>query len=216
MSSQKKSNTSSKQSLKTTDIQSQLSEFYKVAKEKLLAIKNDLQTAKKEYEAQKEINRKKELEYNDLLNENKELDIKIKGMNEKVLIAKRNASILESQINLTKSEINNANSEIDFLKLETDNKVKRVENESKQINVVKENQMKSIQERIDKEKEINKELQKKIKEVEGRIKELTYSIDNASVEENKKNNALLNEAAEMNKFLSELRSEEHTSELQSR
>ena len=203
MSSQKKSTTSSKQSLKT-DIQGQLSEFYKVAKEKLLAVKNDLQTAKKEYEAQKEINRKKELEYNDLLNESKELDIKIKGMNEKVLIAKRNASILESQINLTKSEINNANSEIDFLKLETDNKVKRVENESKQINVVKENQMKSIQERIDKEKEINKELIKKIKEVEGRIKELTYSIDNASVEENKKNNALLNEAAEMNKFLSEL------------
>ena len=203
MSSQKKSTTSSKQSLKT-DIQGQLSEFYKVAKEKLLAVKNDLETAKKEYEAQKEINRKKELEYNDLLNETKELDIKIKGMNEKVLIAKRNASILESQINLTKSEINNANSEIDFLKLETDNKVKRVENESKQINVVKENQMKSIQERIDKEKEINKELLKKIKEVEGRIKELTYSIDNASVEENKKNNALLNEAAEMNKFLSEL------------
>ena len=203
MSSQKKSTTSSKQSLKT-DIQGQLSEFYKVAKEKLLAVKNDLETAKKEYEVQKEINRKKELEYNDLLNETKELDIKIKGMNEKVLIAKRNASILESQINLTKSEINNANSEIDFLKLETDNKVKRVENESKQINVVKENQMKSIQERIDKEKEINKELIKKIKEVEGRIKELTYSIDNASVEENKKNNALLNEAAEMNKFLSEL------------
>ena len=203
MSSQKKSNTSSKQSLRT-DVQGQLSEFYKVAKEKLLAVKNDLATAKKEYEAQKEINRKKELEYNDLLNETKELDIKIKGMNEKVLIAKRNASILESQINLTKSEINNANSEIDFLKLETDNKVKRVENESKQINVVKENQMKSIQERIDKEKEINKELLKKIKEVEERIKELTYSIDNASVEENKKNNALLNEAAEMNKFLSEL------------
>ena len=203
MSSQKKSNTSSKQSLKT-DVQGQLSEFYKVAKEKLLAVKNDLQTAKKEYEAQKEINRKKELEYNDLLNETKELDIKIKGMNEKLIIAKRNASILESQINLTKSEINNANSEIDFLKLETDNKVKRVQNESKQINTVKENQMKSIQERIDKEKEIKGELLKKIKEVEDRIKELTYSIDNASVEENKKNNALLNEAAEMNKFLSEL------------
>ena len=156
----KKSNTSSKQSLQK-DIKNQLSDFYKVAKEKLLAVKNDVQVAKKEYEAQKEKNRKKELEYNDLLNESKELDIKIKGMNEKVLIAKRNASILESQINLTKSEINNANSEIDFLKLETDNKVKRVENESKQINVVKENQMKSIQERIDKEKEINKELIKK-------------------------------------------------------
>ena len=203
MSSQKKSNTSSKQSLKT-DVKGQLSEFYKVAKEKLLAVKNDVQTAKKEYEVQKEKNRKKELEYNDLLNESKELDIKIKGMNEKLIIAKRNASNLESQINLTKSEINTANSEIDFLKLETDNKVKRVQNESKKINVVKDNQMKTIQERIDKEKEINKELLQKIKEVEARIKELTYSIDNAEVQENKKNNALLNEAAEMNKFLSEL------------
>ena len=148
MSSQKKSNTSSKQSLKT-DVKGQLSEFYKVAKEKLLAVKNDVQTAKKEYEVQKEKNRKKELEYNDLLNESKELDIKIKGMNEKLIIAKRNASNLESQINLTKSEINTANSEIDFLKLETDNKVKRVQNESKKINVVKDNQMKTIQERMD-------------------------------------------------------------------
>ena len=199
----KKSTTSSKQSL-GTDIKSQLSEFYKVAKEKLLAVKNDVQTAKKEYEAQKERNRKKELEYNDLLNESKELDIKIKGMNEKVIIAHRTASLLESQINLTKSEINNANSEIDFLKLETDNKVKRIQNESKKINVVKDNQMKTIQERIDREKEINKELTQKIKEVEGRIKEIIYSIENASFEENKKNNVLLNEAAEMNKFLSEL------------
>ena len=203
MSSQKKSHTSSKQSLRS-DIQGQLSDFYKVAKEKLLAVKNDVQTAKKEYEAQKERNRKKELEYSDLLNESKVLDIKIKGMNEKVIIAKRNATILESQINLTRSEINNANSEIDFLKLETDNKVKRIQNESKQINVVKENQMKSIQERIDKEKEVNKELIQKIKEVEKRIKELTYSIENATLEENRKNNAILNEAAEMNKFLSEL------------
>jgi len=204
MSSNKKSNTSSKQSLKQEDIKGQLSEFYKVAKEKLLAVKNDVQTAKKEYEVQKEKNRKKELEYNDLLNESKELDIKIKGMNEKVLIAKRNQFILESQINLTRSEIANANTEIDFLKLETDNKVQKVKNSSKQIKIAKENQMKSIQDRIDKEKTINKELLKKIKEVEERIKELTYDINNASVEENKKNNVLLNEAAEMNKFLAEL------------
>ena len=199
----KKSNTSSKQSLQK-DIKNQLSDFYKVAKEKLLAVKNDVQVAKKEYEAQKEKNRKKELEYNDLLNESKELDIKIKGMNEKVIIARRTASILESQINSTKSDIECANSEIDFLKLETQNKVKRIQNESKKIDVVKDNQMKTIQERIDKEKETNKELKQKIKEVEERIKELTYSIENASLEENKKNNVLLNEAAEMNKFLSEL------------
>jgi len=206
MSSQKKSNTSSKQSLKSEkmDVQGQLSEFYKVAKEKLLAVKNDVQVAKKEYELQKERNRAKELDYENYLKESKELDIKIKGMNERVLIAKRNATILESQINITRSELDNANSEIDFLKLETSNKVKRVEDESKQINLVKENQMKSIQERIDKETEINKELKQKIKEVEERIKTLSESLNNAYAEENRKNNVLLNEAAEMTKFLAGL------------
>ena len=169
MSSQKKSNTSSKQSL-SVDVRGQLSEFYKVAKEKLLAVKKDVETSKKEYEAQKEKNRKKELEYQKLLEESKILDMRLKGMNEKVVIARRNESYLESQINLTKSEILNANSEIDFIKLETDNKVKRIQNESKQIDVVKENQMKSIQERIEREKGINADLLKKIKEVEGRIK----------------------------------------------
>jgi len=203
MSLQKKSNTSSKQSL-SVDVRGQLSEFYKVAKEKLLAVKKDVETSKKEYEAQKEKNRKKELEYQKLLEESKILDMRLKGMNEKVVIARRNESVLESQINLTKSEILNANSEIDFIKLETDNKVKRIQNESKQIDVVKENQMKSIQERIEREKGIKTELLKKIKEVEGRIKELNDIINGVTVEENKKNNILLNEAAEMNKFLSEL------------
>ena len=203
MSSQKKSNTSSKQSL-SVDVRGQLSEFYKVAKEKLLAVKKDVETSKKEYEAQKEKNRKKELEYQRLLEESKLLDMRLKGMNEKVIIAHRNESILESQINLTKSEILNANSEIDFIKLETDNKVKRIQNESKQIDVVKDNQMKSIQERIEREKGIKKELLQKIKEVEGRIKELNEAINGATLEEREKNNVLLNEAAEMNKFLAEL------------
>jgi len=49
--------------------------------------------------------------------------MRLKGMNEKVIIAHRNESNIESQINLTKSEILNANS--DFIKLETDNKVKK-------------------------------------------------------------------------------------------
>ena len=201
--SSKKSNTASKQSLRP-DVQSQLNEFYKVAKEKLLAVKNDVINSQKEYAAQKEINRKKELEYNELLKESKLLDLRIKGMNEKLLIAKKNESNLESQINLTKAQIANGNSEIDYLKIETDQKVQKVQNDTKIIENVKDSQMKSIQERMDKEKATNQELKQKIKEVESRIKELSYSLENAYSEENKKKNAILNEAAEMNKFLSEL------------
>ena len=125
-------------------------------------------------------------------------------MNEKLLIAKRNESNLESQINLTKAQIANGNSEIDYMKIETDQKVKKVQTDAKMIENVKQNFVKSIQERMEKEKETNEELKQKIKEVEARIKELTYSLENAYSEENKKKNAILNEAAEMNKFLSEL------------
>ena len=203
MSSKKKSNTNSSKSV-SVDVQGKLSEFYKVAKEKLLVIKGDLETSKKEYLAQKEINRKKELEYNALLNESKELDMKIKGLNEKIISAKRSENYLRSQIDLTKSEILNANTEIDYLKLETDGKVKRVNNENKRIKEAKNNQLKSIQERLEKEKSINIDLREKIKEAENRIKELTGKIEKTSVQENKKNIAILKELADMNKFLSEL------------
>ena len=203
MSSNKKSNTNSSKSL-SIDVQGKLGEFYKVAKEKLLAVKNDLETSKKEYLAQKEINRKKELEYNSLLNESKDLDLKIKGLNEKIVNARRTQNYLRSQIDLTKSEILNANSEIDFLKLETDAKVKRISNENQKINNAKEYQLKSIKERLEKEKKINQDLKEKIKEAETRIKEISGKIENASVQENKKNIAILKELADMNKFLSEL------------
>ena len=203
MSSNKKSNTNSSKSL-SVDVQGKLGEFYKVAKEKLLAVKNDLETSKKEYLAQKEINRKKELEYNSLLNESKDLDLKIKGLNEKIVNARRTQNYLRSQIDLTKSEILNANSEIDFLKLETNAKVKRISNENQKINNAKEYQLKSIKERLEKEKKINQDLKEKIKEAETRIKEISGKIENASVQENKKNIAILKELADMNKFLSEL------------
>ena len=203
MSSKKKSNSNSSKSV-SVDVQGKLSEFYKVAKEKLLLVKNDLETSKKEYLAQKEINRKKELEYNALLTESKDLDIKIKGLNEKIISAKRVENFIRSQINLTKSEIYNANTEIDFLKVETDVKVKKVNNENEKINEAKKNQLNSIKERLEKEKAINMDLKEKIKDAEKRIKQLTSKIENTSVQENKKNIAILKELADMNKFLSEL------------
>ena len=69
---------------------------------------------------------------------------------------------------------------------------------------MKENQLNFIKERLDKEQNINNELKERIKDAEKRIKELTGKIDKTAIAENKKNNQLLDELAEMNKFLSEL------------
>ena len=71
MSSKSKKTQSNSSKSISIDVQGKLNEFYKVAKEKLTLVKNDLETSKKEYLLQKEINRKKELEYNKLLNQSK-------------------------------------------------------------------------------------------------------------------------------------------------
>ena len=203
MSSKKKSSNNTSKSL-SIDVQGELKEFYKVAKEKLTLLKNDVESSKKEYLAQKEINRRKELEYNNLLQESKDLDLKLKGMNEKIINAKRKENYLKSQIDLMKSEISTANSEIDYIKVETDKKVKRINNENERINLNKEHQLEYIKERMNKEQKINEELKDKIKDAEKRIKELMGKIDENSLAQNKKNMAILDELAEMNKFLSEL------------
>ena len=203
MSSKKKSSNNTSKSL-SIDVQGELKEFYKVAKEKLTLLKNDVETSKKEYLAQKEINRRKELEYNNLLQESKDLDLKLKGMNEKIINAKRKENYLKSQIDLMKSEVSTANSEIDYIKVETDKKVKRINNENERINLNKEHQLEYIKERMNKEQKINEELKDKIKDAEKRIKELMGKIDENSLAQNKKNMAILDELAEMNKFLSEL------------
>ena len=203
MSSKKKSSNNTSKSL-SIDVQGELKEFYKVAKEKLTLLKNDVETSKKEYLAQKEINRRKELEYNNLLQESKDLDLKLKGMNQKIINAKRKENYLKSQIDLMKSEISTANSEIDYIKVETDKKVKRINNENERINLNKKHQLEYIKERMDKEQKINQELKDKIKDAEKRIKELMGKIDENSLAQNKKNMAILDELAEMNKFLSEL------------
>ena len=103
-----------------------------------------------------------------------------------------------------KSEISTANSEIDYIKVETDKKVKRINNENERINLNKEHQLEYIKERMKKKQKINEELKDKIKDAEKRIKELIEKVDINSSEQNKKNKVILDELAEMNKFLSEL------------
>ena len=206
MSSKKQSTKNSLNASKTlgSDVQNQLKEFYTVAKEKLLALKNEVENSEKNYETQKEINQKKDLEYKELSKLSKELDLRIKGLNEKLINSKKMKKNLENQIKEMKSELSSAESEIDYMKIETDKKVQDVQNAAGHINVVKQNQVISIQERIKKEQAINEDLQSKIEEAENKIKEITVVINEINAIEGKKNDIILEDAAEMNKFLSEI------------
>ena len=206
MSSKKQSTKNSLNASKNlnSDVQNQLTEFYSVAKEKLLTLKKEVENSEKEYETQKEINQKKDLEYKELSKLSKELDLRIKGLNEKLINSKKMKKNLENQIKEMKSELSSAESEIDYMKIETDKKVQDVQNAAGHINVVKQNQVISIQERIKKEQAINEDLQSKIEEAENKIKEITVVINEINAIEGKKNDIILEDAAEMNKFLSEI------------
>ena len=206
MSSKKQSTKNSLNASKNlnADVQNQLKEFYSVAKEKLLTLKKEVENSEKEYETQKEINQKKDLEYKELAKLSKELDLRIKGLNEKLINSKKMKKNLENQIKEMKSELSSAESEIDYMKIETDKKVQDVQNAAGHINVVKQNQVISIQERIKKEQAINEDLKSKIEEAENKIKEITVVINEINAIEGKKNDVILGDAAEMNKFLSEI------------
>ena len=206
MSSKKQSTKNSLNASKNlnADVQNQLKEFYSVAKEKLLTLKKEVENSEMEYETQKEINQKKDLEYKELSKLSKELDLRIKGLNEKLINSKKMKKNLENQIKEMKSELSSAESEIDYMKIETDKKVQDVQNAAGHINVVKQNQVISIQERIKKEQAINEDLQSKIEEAENKIKEITVVINEINAIEGKKNDIILEDAAEMNKFLSEI------------
>ena len=206
MSSKKQSTKNSLNASKNlnADVQNQLKEFYSVAKEKLLTLKKEVENSEKEYETQKEINQKKDLEYKELSKLSKELDLRIKGLNEKLINSKKMKKNLENQIKEMQSELSSAESEIDYMKIETDKKVQDVQNAAGHINVVKQNQVISIQERIKKEQAINEDLKSKIEEAENKIKEITVVINEINAIEGKKNDIILEDAAEMNKFLSEI------------
>ena len=95
MSSQKSFSQKSKHSTSRKNVQNELREFYRVAKENLLNLKNEVDIAEQQYIAQKEEAERRNLEYKELLQDKQELDIILKGMNEKLLTAdKINSDLL--------------------------------------------------------------------------------------------------------------------------
>ena len=189
---------------KSPNIQNSLKEFYDVAKDKLLTLKKEVENSTKEHELQKRKNQKYKFEYQNLIMESEELDLRIKGLIEKLRIATKNKNSLESQKKEISNNIGNLDKEINYLKVETNDKVKRKQNIANSIENAKENRIKSINERLKKETKYNEELNEKTKEIENKIKDILAKINESSISESKKNELLLKDAAEMNKFLSEL------------
>jgi chromosome segregation ATPase len=186
------------------ECQQQIREFYANTKEKLLKLKDEIQKSQSEYEAQKVIVEKKTLLYNETQEENKKLELLLQGWNERVIQANKIKITLQQNIQRRKNLIDKGTQDLDNLKIDVDHKVNNIKNNAEWINQVKKNFIQAIQEKINKEKELNKALKDRITETTSKIEEIKQDLLLNDVNEGKRKKALLDEAAEMTKFLAEI------------
>ena len=204
MSSQKSLSQKSKHSTSKKNVQNELREFYRVAKENPLNLKNEVEIAEQQYIAQKEEAERRSLEYKELLQEKQELDVILKGMTEKLLIADKVNSDFLRQITTLHNEIGAGSNELDWLKTNTNAKVENLKNDVGAIENLKKKQLDSFDERIAKQEEVNNKIRENIAKVEEEIKEKKIQLEEVHSIEGKKNNALIKDTADMTKFLAEL------------
>jgi len=186
------------------ECQQQIREFYANTKEKLLKLKDEIQKSQSDYDAQKVIVEKKTLLYNETQEENKKLELLLQGWNERVIQANKIKLTLQQNIQKRKNLIDKGTQDLDNLKIDVDHKVNNVKNNAEWINQVKKNFIVAIQEKINKEKELNKALKERITETTNKIEEIKQDLLLNDANEGKRKKALLDEAAEMTKFLAEI------------
>ena len=186
------------------ECQQQIREFYANTKEKLLKLKDEIQKSQSDYEAQKVIVEKKTLLYNETQEENKKLELLLQGWNERVIQANKIKITLQQNIQRRKNLIDKGTQDLDNLKIDVDHKVNNIKNNAEWINQVKKNFIQAIQEKINKEKELNKALKDRITETTNKIEEIKQDLFLNDANEGKRKKALLDEAAEMTKFLAEI------------
>ena len=185
-------------------LKNNLQEFYKTSKEKLLKLKFEVQYVNAENEKQKAENKELNLRYLALLEYNEELNLRLKGMKEKLIYANKNKATLQNQIRDLTKEVESTTREIDTMKIDNNYKIKLIQNDIDHINVIKENNLNSIRKKIENEEAFRDNLNEKITEIKGEINKYKNLILELTEQDSIRTKGLLKETAEMTKFLAEI------------
>ncbi len=188
----------------TSMLKTNLQEFFKQSKEKLIKIKNDIDIIDCDNERQKEENNRLAIRGTELRSVNEELQLRLKGAKEKLIAAKRHKSDTFNHIRDNKKEIESITRKVETMKIDTNYKVKMIQNEITHINVVKENNVESLKKKIKNEEAIGNNLHEKIDEIMNEIHKYRTLISELSHQDTIRAKELSKETAEMTKFLSEL------------
>lgn len=209
--SSKISHNTSKHSLKDSKIgadsidsqilKDNLSEFFKNSKEKLTRLKNEIDDLENENQRQTHENKMLQIRNMELIQYNDELNLRIKGMKEKMLIAQKNKSKLQTQTKDLRKDIDSINKDMDSMKINNQFKVKLIQNDIDHTNVIKENNIKALRNKVQVEQNYQESLIKKMDEIKDEIARYKDLIKHTSSEDNVRNKQIVKETNDMTKFL---------------
>lgn len=181
-----------------------LSEFFKNSKEKLNRLKNEIEDLENENQRQTHENKMLQIRNNELIQYNEELNLRIKGMKEKMLIAQKNKAKLQGQTRDLRRDIDSISKDIDSMKINNQFKVKLIQNDIDHVNVIKENNIKALRNKIQVEQNYQDSLIKKMNEIKDEIASYKDLIKRTTSEDNSRNKQIVKETNEMTKFLTNL------------
>ena len=204
MSSKKTQKKTTNQTLSEGNVQDKLRMFYKVAKENLIKLKEELEEEEMKRANAKEETDKVALEYEELLAMRNKLDIEIKGMNERIQRAEKVTEELERHNKKLEHEMNAGTAEMDRMKHESAELVKKHDEDVERMNKAIEVQIEKFDKKIIEQQKENEELKLKIEEAESQIEYQKKKIAEEHSMENKKTEKLVKDSTNMMKFLADL------------
>ena len=195
---------SREETIDTQVLKNSMEEFFRNSKEKILKMKDDISLLQKDNKKlQSELpglkNRHSELS---LINE--ELNLRLIGMKEKLLAAQKIRNNLQLELRDLKQESDNADNDLETLKINHNYKIKLLQNDNEHIANTKENQLKCIKAKIEYQNSYQVEILTKIENTKEQIKKYKMLLNDLDKHDSDRNQALLKEASEMNKFLSQI------------
>ena len=181
-----------------------LQDFYKNSKDKLLRLKNEIDELEDECDRQNHENNLLNITHMELIKYNDELNLRIKGMKERILIAQKKKTQMQNQSRDIRKDTDSISKDIDTMKINNQYKVKLIQNDIDHVNVVKENNVKSIRNKIATEQKLQDSIIDKSNELRHEIARYKDLIKHTSDQDNARNKDIVKETDEMTKFLTKL------------
>jgi chromosome segregation ATPase len=190
--------------LSSSILKSNLQQFYAQSKEKLMALKNEINLIENENEKERDEFNQMKINLQANIHRNEELSIRLKGMKEIMLSTFKNKNNLQNQLKDFQKAIDHTDKDIELYKIDNNYKVKVIQNDIEHTKNTKEDQKKNMEKKIENEANTGNGLVEKINEIKEEIKKYQELIQDFDKVDNARNNNLLKETNDMKKFLAEI------------